>query len=240
MVEAEFGQIWQQLEHEASHEEDPERRAPRWRAERDDYRAIAERRVRLGLLLSEIGQRQRRRRQPAGDEPADHAGGPAISPRGPRALRRICPQEPMAAAQLRAPLVRGQGRRLPVRQGRDQRAHGDREELEAEIESTDRPCPRPGCGHDHDHAPSQGQEAAAKKAGRSRSRSEAEAKPAKKAKAKPSRRPRSPPPKPPAKKPRSKKKEDPEAPFPPRQLRGPSIRAFAKLSPTPEEGNERI
>ena len=29
--------------------------------ERDDYRAIAERRVRLGLLLSEIGQQERHR-----------------------------------------------------------------------------------------------------------------------------------------------------------------------------------
>jgi trigger factor len=56
MVEAEFDQIWQQLEHEASHEADPEAAAPTWRAERDDYRSIAERRVRLGLLLSEIGQ----------------------------------------------------------------------------------------------------------------------------------------------------------------------------------------
>ncbi len=56
MVEAEFQQIWHQLEHEASHEEDPKAALAEMEAERDDYRKIAERRVRLGLLLSEIGQ----------------------------------------------------------------------------------------------------------------------------------------------------------------------------------------
>jgi trigger factor len=57
MVEAEFNQIWQQLEQEAGQEEDPEAARAEMEAEREDYRAIAERRVRLGLLLSEIGQR---------------------------------------------------------------------------------------------------------------------------------------------------------------------------------------
>src|SRR4051812_11629329 len=57
MVEAEFRQIWEQLEHEASHEEDPAAAMAEMESERDDYRSIAERRVRLGLLLSEIGQR---------------------------------------------------------------------------------------------------------------------------------------------------------------------------------------
>jgi trigger factor len=56
MVEAEFNQIWQQLEHEATTRPIPKPRAPRWKGEREDYRAIAERRVALGLLLSEIGQ----------------------------------------------------------------------------------------------------------------------------------------------------------------------------------------
>src|SRR3546814_3613522 len=56
MVEAEFGQIWQQLAHEASHEEDPEAAKAELEKDRDEYRAIAVRRVRLGLLLSEIDQ----------------------------------------------------------------------------------------------------------------------------------------------------------------------------------------
>ena len=56
MVEAEFGQIWEQLKHEATHEPDPEAALAEMESRKDDYQAIAERRVRLGLLLSEIGQ----------------------------------------------------------------------------------------------------------------------------------------------------------------------------------------
>ena len=58
LVENEFGQIWRQIE------TDMERAGVSWSdpdrdedAERKDYRAIAERRVRLGLILSEIGKR---------------------------------------------------------------------------------------------------------------------------------------------------------------------------------------
>ncbi len=56
MVEAEFEQIWQQLKQEAQGEEDPAAALKEIEDEKDDYRAIAVRRVRLGLLLSEIGQ----------------------------------------------------------------------------------------------------------------------------------------------------------------------------------------
>ncbi|MEO6153099.1 MAG: trigger factor [Croceibacterium sp.] len=56
MVEAEFEQIWQQLENEIANEDDPAAARAEIEAEKDDYRRIAERRVRLGLLLSEIGQ----------------------------------------------------------------------------------------------------------------------------------------------------------------------------------------
>jgi trigger factor len=56
MVEAEFDQIWQQLQAEVAKESDPAAALKQIEAEKDDYRRIAERRVRLGLLLSEIGQ----------------------------------------------------------------------------------------------------------------------------------------------------------------------------------------
>ncbi len=56
MVEAEFNQIWQQLEQEAAQEEDPAKAKKEMEDEKDEYREIAVRRVRLGLLLSEIGQ----------------------------------------------------------------------------------------------------------------------------------------------------------------------------------------
>src|SRR3546814_2880949 len=55
MVEAEFNQIWGQLEHEATHEADPEAARAEMEKDREAYRTIALRRVRLGLLLSEIG-----------------------------------------------------------------------------------------------------------------------------------------------------------------------------------------
>src|SRR5690606_21540411 len=57
MVDAEFDQIWQQLQAEIAKEDDPESGLKEIEAEKDDYRRIAERRVRLGLLLSEIGQK---------------------------------------------------------------------------------------------------------------------------------------------------------------------------------------
>lgn len=56
MVEAEFEQIWNQLEAEAEKEEDPAAARAEIENDREEYRGIAVRRVRLGLLLSEIGQ----------------------------------------------------------------------------------------------------------------------------------------------------------------------------------------
>ena len=104
MVEAEFAQIWQQLEHEATHEEDPAAALAEMESEREDYRKIAERRVRLGLLLSEIGQAN-------GVEVSQQEMNRLIAQaaqqyRGEDQQRFIqyVQQEPMAAAQLRAPL----------------------------------------------------------------------------------------------------------------------------------------
>lgn len=61
MVDAEFGQIWEQIKRdavmagEATYEDFEGQDGPEDKAEADEFRAIAERRVRLGLLLSEIG-----------------------------------------------------------------------------------------------------------------------------------------------------------------------------------------
>ena len=104
MVEQEFAQIWQQLEQEAANEDNPVAAKEEMEAERADYRAIAERRVRLGLLLSEIGQRN-------GVEvsQAEMQGivGQAAQ-QYPAAQRQqfveFVQNNPMAAAQLRAPL----------------------------------------------------------------------------------------------------------------------------------------
>ncbi len=57
LVEAEFGEIWRQVEQEkAAGREDPEDAAKDEATLQDEYRAIADRRVRLGLLVAEIGR----------------------------------------------------------------------------------------------------------------------------------------------------------------------------------------
>lgn len=58
MVDIEFDQIWQRLQEELKQGGgDPEDRNKEEGALKAEYRAIAERRVRLGLLLSEVGRR---------------------------------------------------------------------------------------------------------------------------------------------------------------------------------------
>jgi trigger factor len=58
MVDMEFEQIWHQIEQsKKSGQLDPEEAAKSEEELKADYRGIAERRVRLGLLLSEVGQR---------------------------------------------------------------------------------------------------------------------------------------------------------------------------------------
>jgi trigger factor len=104
MVEAEFAQIWEQLQQEAARDEDPAGALKQIEDEKDEYRAIAERRVRLGLLLSEIGQAN-------GVEVTQQEMGMLIQQAAMqyRAEDRerfvqYIQSEPMAAAQLRAPL----------------------------------------------------------------------------------------------------------------------------------------
>jgi trigger factor len=59
MVDSEFEQIWQQIEHDREHGHlDAEDQAKSEEQLKEDYRQIAERRVRLGLLLSEVGRHQ--------------------------------------------------------------------------------------------------------------------------------------------------------------------------------------
>jgi trigger factor len=104
MVEAEFEQIWAQLEQEAAREEDPEAAKKEMESEKDDYRDIAVRRVRLGLLLSEIGQGN-------GVEVSQQEMNMLVQQAAqqyPReqhdAFVKYLQENPMAAAQLRAPM----------------------------------------------------------------------------------------------------------------------------------------
>jgi trigger factor len=104
MVEAEFEQIWAQLQQEAAKEDDPEAAFKQIEEEKDEYKAIAERRVRLGLLLSEIGQAN-------GVEITSQEMSMLIQQAASQYRQedrerfiQYIQQEPMAAAQLRAPL----------------------------------------------------------------------------------------------------------------------------------------
>ena len=160
MVEAEFAQIWQQLEHEAGHEPDPAKARAEMEAERDDYQRIAERRVRLGLLLSEIGQANG---VEVSQQEMNGLIAQAAQQYGPEDRQRFIQyvqQEPMAAAQLRAPLYEDKVVDFLFGKAEITDRETTREELEAAIESDDGfstgthvhdHADHDHAGHEHDH-----------------------------------------------------------------------------------------
>ena len=150
MVDAEFAQIWQQLEHEATHEADPTAARAEMEGEREDYRRIAERRVRLGLLLSEIGQANGV--EISGQE-MNRLIAQAAQQYGPEDRQKFIQyvqQDPMAAAQLRAPLYEDKVVDFLFGQAEITDRETSREELEAAIESEDGFATGTHV-HDHDH-----------------------------------------------------------------------------------------
>lgn len=156
MVEAEFAQIWQQLEHETTHEADPAKAREEMEGERDDYRRIAERRVRLGLLLSEIGQAN-------GVEVTQQEMNRLIAqasqqyrPEDRQKFAQYIGQDAMAAAQLRAPLYEDKVVDFLFGKAEITDREVTRVELEAAIESEDGFATgthvhehHDGDGHDH-------------------------------------------------------------------------------------------
>jgi trigger factor len=166
MVEAEFSQIWEQLQHEAGHEEDPEAAKAELESERDDYRAIAERRVRLGLLLSEIGTANGVEVSQQEMNQLLAQAAQQYSPADRERFIQYIRQEPMAAAQLRAPLFEDKVVDFLFDKAEVTEREVTREELEAAIESEEGAVPHvhgPGCGHDHDHDAMPAKKAKAKK-----------------------------------------------------------------------------
>lgn len=150
MVDAEFGQIWAQLEHETTHEADPAAARAEMESERDDYRKIAERRVRLGLLLSEIGQANG---VEISNQEMQRLIMQAAQQYGPEDRQRFIQyvqQEPMAAAQLRAPLYEDKVVDFLFERAEITDREITREELEAAIESEDGFSTGTHV-HDHDH-----------------------------------------------------------------------------------------
>ena len=164
MVEAEFNQIWQQLEHEATHEADPAAARAEMEAEREDYQAIAERRVRLGLLLSEIGQSNGIEVTTQEMNQLIMQAAQQYRPADREKFVQYVRQEPMAAAQLRAPLFEDKVVDFLFSQAEISDRSVSRDELQSEIESEDGGHVHgPGCGHDHAPAP-KAKKASAKKA----------------------------------------------------------------------------
>lgn len=183
MVEAEFEQIWRQLEHEATHEEDPEAARAEMEKDREEYRTIAVRRVRLGLLLSEVGQAN-------GVEVSQQEMNRLImqaaqqyNPKDRERFIQYVQQEPMAAAQLRAPLYEDKVVDFLFDKAEITERTVSREELETAIEADEEGHVHgPGCGHDHAHEEKpKAKKAAAKKKEAAEDAPAAEAKPAKKA-----------------------------------------------------------
>src|SRR5439155_14313713 len=135
MVEAEYNNIITQLRHEATHEEDSDAALAEIERDAEDYRRIAERRVRLGLLLSEIGAAR-------GIEISEQEMNRLIAQAASQypdkdreAFIRYVQQEPMAAAQLRAPLYEDKVVDLLFSLAEVTERQGSREQLEADLES---------------------------------------------------------------------------------------------------------
>jgi trigger factor len=149
MVEAEYQAIMQQLRHEAGHEEDPQAALAEIETDAGEYRKIAERRVRLGLVLSEIGAAN-------GIEVSQQEMNQLIAqaasqyqPHDRDRFIQYVQQEPAAAAQLRAPLYEDKVVDFLFSKARITDRTATREQLEADLESEEGHVHGPGCGHDH-------------------------------------------------------------------------------------------
>ncbi|WP_447761913.1 trigger factor [Sphingopyxis panaciterrae] len=165
MVEAEFAQIWQQLEHEVSHEEDPEAAKAELEKDRDDYRSIAVRRVRLGLLLSEIGQAHGVQVSNQEMQRLIAQAAQQYRPEDRQRFVEYVQQDALAAAQIRAPLYEDKVVDFLFDKAEITDREVTREEIEAAIEADDDSghVHGPGCGHDHDHDHKPAKKAAAAK-----------------------------------------------------------------------------
>jgi trigger factor len=149
MVEAEHQNILHQLRHEASHEADPQVALAEIEKDSAEYRRIAERRVRLGLLLSEIGAasgvevNEAEMNQLVAQAAAQYQG------KDRERFLQLVQQEPMFAAQIRAPLYEDKVVDFLFSTAEISERKATRAELEADLESEEGHVHGPGCGHDH-------------------------------------------------------------------------------------------
>ena len=149
MVDAEYQNILGQLRHEANHEADPKAALAEIDKDADEYRKIAERRVRLGLLLSEIGAANGVEVNPEEMQRIVLNAASQYQGKDRENFIRYVQQEPMAAAQLRAPLFEDKVVDFLFAQAEVNERKATRAELEADLESEEGHVHGPGCGHDH-------------------------------------------------------------------------------------------
>ena len=135
MVDAEFEQIWAQLQQEAAQSDDAEAMLKEMEDEKDDYRNIAERRVRLGLLLSEIGQKNGVEVNANEMNMLIQQAAQQYRAEDRERFVQYVQQEPMAAAQLRAPLYEDKVVDFLFDKAEITDREVTREELEAAIEA---------------------------------------------------------------------------------------------------------
>jgi trigger factor len=135
MVEAEFDQIWQQLQQEAANEDDAAAARAEIEAEKDDYRKIAERRVRLGLLLSEIGQSNGVDVSAQEMQMLLQQAAQQYRPEDRQRFAEYIRSDPMAAAQLRAPLYEDKVVDFLIEKAEVTEREVTRDELQAAIEA---------------------------------------------------------------------------------------------------------
>ena len=166
MVEAEFDQIWQQLEHEASHEADPKAALAEMDADKEDYRKIAVRRVRLGLLLSEIGRANKIEISSAEMSRLIQQAAQQYKPEDRQRFVEYVQNDAMASAQIRAPLYEDKVVDFLFAKAEITDRAVTRAELEAAIEADeDEGGHVHGLDCGHDHAPAaKAKKAPAKKA----------------------------------------------------------------------------
>jgi trigger factor len=165
MVEAEYQNILNQLRHEAGHEADPQAALAEIEKDAPEYRRIAERRVRLGLLLSEIGAAngvditEQEMNRLIAQAASQYQGKDREN------FLRYVQQEPMFAAQLRAPLYEDKVVDFLFGEAEITERKATRAELEADLESEEGHVHGPGCGHDiGEAAPAKAKKAAKPKA----------------------------------------------------------------------------
>ncbi len=170
MVEAEFAQIWQQLTQEAQNEDDPAAALKEIDDEKDEYRGIAVRRVRLGLLLSEIGQANGIEVSNQEMQMLLNQAAQQYRQEDRQRFAEYIQQDPLAAAQLRAPLYEDKVVDFLFDKAAVTERTVTRDELQAAIEAEDTAAP----------AAKPAKKAAAKKPAAKQDEPASETKPAKK------------------------------------------------------------